>query len=345
MLAPPGFNLALVGLQPAPVGIGFATVGTLPAPNSSSPAPAGTLLRGVQTRPAPYNFQPAPAATVRAPTGAAFAPGQTDPDGAKKTLDRIPIFLKIANESINRKVTNMNQDQFNITGTQTTLTDYLLQNKSVWSNVKAINDTVNAIMANNKIISDKANVQEHATDGAVELKRQARHDLEEKVVEIADQLFSLADKTNNTALEAQVHLTLSSVDGLEDADLERTAGNILQLATTNLAALADYNLVQADLDALDSLAKNFTKFKTAPRTGIAKRKGQTDTLPQAIDDNQSLIRRQLDKQMTKFKKTNPEFYAGYQAARLIVSRRSHHKPVTTTTTSQNTPQGQPTASK
>jgi len=92
--------------------------------------------------------------------------------------------------------------------------------------------------------------------------------------------------------------------------------------------------VQADLNALTLLTANFTKFKTAPRTGIAKRAGQTATLPQAIDDNQSLIRRQLDKQMTKFKKTNPDFYAGYQAARLIVSRRSHHKPVTTTTTSQ-----------
>lgn len=218
----------------------------------------------------------------------------------------------------------MNQDQYNITGTQTTLVDYLIQNKPVWGNVKAINDTVNAIMANNTIISNKANVQEHATDGAAELKRQARHDLEEKVVEIADQLFSLADKTNDTALEAQVHLTLSSVDGLEDDDLERTANNILQLATTNLTALADYNVVQADLDALTMLTKNFTKFKTAPRTGIAKRKGQTDTMPQAIDSNQSLIRRQLDKQMTKFKKKNPEFYAGYQAARLIVKRRSHH---------------------
>jgi hypothetical protein len=218
----------------------------------------------------------------------------------------------------------MTQDQFNITGTQTTLTDYLNQNKTVWGNVKAMNDTVNAIMANNTIISGKANVQEHATDGAAELKRQARHDLEEKVVEIADQLFSLADKTSDAALEAQTHLTLSSVDGLEDDDLERTANNILQLATTNLAALADYNVVQADLDALTTLTANFTKFKTAPRTGIAKRKAQTDTIPRAIDNNQSLIRRQLDKQMTKFKKTNPEFYAGYQAARTIVNRRSHH---------------------
>jgi hypothetical protein len=54
----------------------------------------------------------------------------------------------------------------------------------------------------------------------------------------------------------------------------------------------------------------------------------------------------LDKQMTKFKKTNPEFYAGYQAARMIVSRRSHHKSATTTTTaSQSAAKGQPTASK
>jgi hypothetical protein len=62
----------------------------------------------------------------------------------------------------------------------------------------------------------------------------------------------------------------------------------------------------------------------AAPTAQAKRSAQTKTIPQAIRDNQSLLRKQLDKQMTKFKTTNPEFYAGYQAARAIVNRRSHH---------------------
>lgn len=34
----------------------------------------------------------------------------------------------------------------------------------------------------------------------------------------------------------------------------------------------------------------------------------------------STLRRQLDRQMTRFKRTNPEFYAGYLAARVIVDK-------------------------
>ena len=36
----------------------------------------------------------------------------------------------------------------------------------------------------------------------------------------------------------------------------------------------------------------------------------------------SLLRNHLDKQMLMFKKSNPEFYAGYASARVIMDRGS-----------------------
>lgn len=233
--------------------------------------------------------------------------------------------------NINGKAIIMTQDQYNITGMQGTVADYLNQNQPVWSGLKAVKDNVAALVANNEIISTKADGQEHATDGAGEMKRQARHDLEEKILEIADQLFALADKNHDVTLEAQTHFTISSLDGLDDDRLERTAKDISALATANLAALADYGITQAEITALDTQASVFTGVKTAPRSAVAMRSGQTKSLSQAIDDNQSLLRRQLDKQMTRFKKASPEFYAGYQAARVIINRRSHHKTSETAT--------------
>lgn len=206
-----------------------------------------------------------------------------------------------------------------------TLADYMDQNKTIWNGVKAVSDTVAALVANNQVIASKADAQETATEGAAESKRQAKHDLEEKILEIADQLFSLASKNKDVTLAAQTHLTASLLDGLEDGDLERKAGDISKLAAANLAALADYGVVQTDVGALNTLTTSFTGVKTAPQTAIAQRSAQTKTLPQAISDNQSLLKNQLDKQMTKFKKANAEFYAGYQSARVIVNRRSHHK--------------------
>jgi hypothetical protein len=218
----------------------------------------------------------------------------------------------------------MNQDQLNITGMHGTVAAYMAQNSTIWSGVKAVSDTVAALTANNGIIADKANKQETATDGASPQKVQAKHDLEEKIMEIADQLSSLGAKNNDAALGAQVEFSPSMLDKLDDDQLEATGKNVSALATANLAALADYNVTAADVTALDGLVANWGKLKTAPRTAIANRSSQTTTLPQAISNNTSLLRNQLDKQMTKFKKTQPEFYAGYQAARVIINRRSHH---------------------
>ena len=218
----------------------------------------------------------------------------------------------------------MNQDQINITGMHSSVADYMAQNNALWGGVKAVADTVAALIANNKIIADKVNVQETITDGMTPLKLQTKHDLEEKILEIADQLAALAAKNNDVELGAQVELTLSVLDKQDDDQLEATGKNVSALATANLTALADYNVIQDDLMALDTLVASWTKVKSAPRTAIAKRSAQTKTLPQAISDNTSLLRNQLDKQMTKFKKANPEFYAGYHAARGVIQRRSHH---------------------
>jgi 5-carboxymethyl-2-hydroxymuconate isomerase len=226
--------------------------------------------------------------------------------------------------------------------------DFMDKNKTIYANVKAMNDTVAELKANNAIIAGKRDVQETVTDGQAEAARQARQDLEERILEIADQLYALAAKNNDTVLEAQSHWTLSLLDGLDPGKLEQTGKDIFALATANVAALADYNVMPAEVTALDTSRANFSQVKTALPTATAQQAGQTKTLPQAIRDNQTLLRKQLDRQMTKFKKTQPEFYAGYHAARLIISRRSHHKTAKTTTATpaaQSMPQSQPTASK
>ena len=139
---------------------------------------------------------------------------------------------------------------------------------------------------------------------------------------IAGQLCSLAAKINDTNLAAQTELTLAQLDKLSVDVLESTGSRVSGLATANLAALADYGITQADVTALDGLTTQFHGVKTAPRKAIATRAGQTKTLPPAVKTVTSLLRNQLDKQILMFKKSNPEFYAGYVSARVIVDRGS-----------------------
>ena len=214
----------------------------------------------------------------------------------------------------------MNRDQLNRTGMLSTVSAYMGTNKALWNGVKAIGDTVKDLDDGIADISSSAGKQQTPVSGAADAKAQVRHDYEEQILVIANQLSALAEVKGDANLAAQTELTLSSLDKLADDDLEETGIRIAALATTNIAALADYGITQADVTALTALTTQFHSIKTAPRTAVVDRSSQTTTLPDKIASVTSILRNRLDKLLTRFKKSNPEFYAGYLAARVIVDR-------------------------
>ena len=186
--------------------------------------------------------------------------------------------------------------------------------------MKAVKDAVADLDADIAAISETARKHQTPTAGATDEKEQVRLEFEERLLEVADQLAALAEKNKDANLAAQVEFTLSSLDKLEDDALEETGQSVSALAATNLAALADYGITAADVTALDALRTRFHGVKSVPRTAIAGRAGQTANLPVLISNTTSLLRNRLDKLMTKFKKSSPEFYSGYRTARVIVDR-------------------------
>ena len=57
----------------------------------------------------------------------------------------------------------------------------------------------------------------------------------------------------------------------------------------------------------------------------------TDSLPKLIANARSIFRNEIDKMMTPYEKSNPDFFNGYFAARVIVNRAATHaapKPAT-----------------
>ena len=232
----------------------------------------------------------------------------------------------------------MNRDQLNRTGMFSTVSAYMGTNQSLWSGVKAITDTVDVLNNGIADISGAAGKQQTPVTGAAAQKAQVRHGFEEQILFIADQLAALAEVKGDANLASQVELTLSSLDKLADDDLEETGQRIANLATANLAALADYSIAQTDVTQLNDLATQFHAAKTSPRSAVVGRASQTATLPDKIAEVTSILRNRLDKLMTRFKTSNPEFYAGYLSARVIVDRGGSGGSTPTPPTPQNTPQ-------
>ncbi len=267
-----------------------------------------------QVRPARGGQRPA-AGNVRMALGcqrSAVAFPRTPLGMANSTLDRVRL-------TINNPRT-MNRDQLNVTDMASTVSAYMGKNKTIWGGVKAITDTMTEVDAEIAAIAEADKKQQAPTTGAAEDKATVRHEYEDQILLIADQLASLAAKKKDAVLEAQVELSLAALDKLSAELLEASGKRVSGLATANIAALADYGITAADVTALDNLTAKFHGAKTAPREAVVGRKQQTDVMPGRIANLRSILRRQLDRQMTAFKRSNPEFYAGYLSARVIVDR-------------------------
>jgi len=220
----------------------------------------------------------------------------------------------------------MTRNQDNIrTMFQTTiklLDDY----NGTWSGTAAFADAVTRAKNGLTAIDTAADSQQTPTTGVTADKAQARTDLEDKTLEIADQLAALAAKNGNNDLAAKVEMTKSSLDRMQPNDLEATAERVADLANTNIAALAAYGVAAADVTALNTARTTFQGIQSTPRELAAGRKALTKSLSELIANVRSIFRNEIDKMMTPYKKSNPDFYNGYFAARVIVNRAaSQHK--------------------
>ena len=167
----------------------------------------------------------------------------------------------------------------NTTGMGATVAAYMNENNPVWNGTKAVVDTMAQLNGALGNVNQTAQDQQAPIVGEEDKKALARHDLEDEILRIAGALGSLAAKNNYLVLAAQTELTLAHLDKLDADTLEETATRISGLGAMNLAALADYNIAQADLTAFNQMISDFHNAKTGPRTAIAKRSAKTRALP------------------------------------------------------------------
>jgi hypothetical protein len=235
----------------------------------------------------------------------------------------------------------MTQKEENITGMFEATLKFLDQNNQLWSGKTAFSEAVTEAKNGVQAIRQAASTQENVTVGMTDQKTQTRNDLEEQTLEIADQLTALAAKNSDANLAAKVQLSRSSLDQLQDSDLVQTAQQVFELANANVKALQPYGVTVDQVATLKSTTTAFNDLKSSTRSAFAGRTSATASVGDLIRSTRSLFRNQLDKLMTPFRKSTPEFYSGYFAARVIVDRAATHS--TTKAPAPPTPSPMPSA--
>ena len=104
----------------------------------------------------------------------------------------------------------------------------------------------------------------------------------------------------------------------KDIDFPNQVAGITAEASSHLAELADYGVLQEQLTDIESSLDDFRELVGMPRS-VRSQVGSAKTSPGAlIDEVNGMLKEQLDKVMMQFRLTDATFYEGYQRARVIV---------------------------
>jgi hypothetical protein len=202
---------------------------------------------------------------------------------------------------------------------------YLGLHNLVWNTVPDIVSDVDALQA----LSDEIDVtrQEAGNDltGLTDHKEAEKKKLNGMTFTLAAALAAMAERTGNEALLSNVDFSRSELEDQRDEDQELTARNIAALARENLAALSTGGTTEADITALEAQTDVFREYLPVHRVSVAERKAANEKLNELFKESNRLLKMRLDKMMVRYELSDPDFYAGYVNARIIVDYGVRHE--------------------
>lgn len=168
-----------------------------------------------------------------------------------------------------------------------------------------------------------ANTQALPTSGSIADRDKLLADTAHAVQVIAGAVLSYADENQMGELAARVRVRASDFNGRKEKQLQ-LATQVHDAAADVVGELADYGVTAAALAALQTQIAGASAALSRPRGTMAARKAATQQMPAVFRKADALLENQIDPLLLPLRKTHPEFYAKYKAARIIIDRRGGH---------------------
>jgi hypothetical protein len=154
-------------------------------------------------------------------------------------------------------------------------------------------------------------------------KEQARTHLAQVAAEIAGDVFAYASEQKNPALQALADYSQADFANLRGSRLTDAATALYQAAQDKAYKKAlqdDYDLTPARLQELQDALAAFNDLKTQPRQAIIEGKTARASLRVEFAELGTLLQDRLMRQLRKYERRAPDFYARVVAARSVVDR-------------------------
>ena len=173
-------------------------------------------------------------------------------------------------------------------------------------------------------ITKLAATQAQPTVGAVGTRDEQLALLADEALAIAGGVQSYADENKLHELAAKVRLTPTHFRSGRKEDRVRLAQQVHDATSSVVTELGDYGVTDRKLANLQALITLTLEALSRPRSTAAEKKAATARLPAAFKEADALLENQIDPLLRPLERAQPEFYARYKAARIIIDRRGGH---------------------
>lgn len=165
-------------------------------------------------------------------------------------------------------------------------------------------------------IGAREDKQLKATTGKVKDKTISRRKATNATLAIAGALYAYARKTGDVPLMESVNLTRAKLNRFRDANLAIELNSIRDKADQYKDHLIKFGITAEKLTGYSAIILNYINSFGAKVHGVATRTSTIGSLGNAMNEASDLLKA-IDKLMENYSESDPEFYSGYKAARVV----------------------------
>lgn len=201
---------------------------------------------------------------------------------------------------------------------EATLT-YLDEKSALWQSIAKIGEVKNKLAEVNLAIDAAADEQLKAQVNAGKMKNELKRTMSQKGDILNDVVEVYALMTGDKMLAQAMNQSASDLFKMKNDDMLRQIKRIIEAATKHQSELTDgYGLTAEQITDLQADYDRFLELNGLPREYQVKSGVATLNLEELFTDASNLLSNQLDNLMKIFKRRDPNFYAGYEKARMVV---------------------------
>lgn len=205
-----------------------------------------------------------------------------------------------------------------------TIVEYCDENTAIIAAVAAFVSALSQVKAKLAVLDENEQFTAVPITGIAADKNDRRKTMTGFGFDVSEMLYAYASSTDNKTLKAEVDYPMSAFTRMRDSEIAVVCRTIYDRGVENVDAAKDFGIntdLLADfLTAIEAYEASLTK----PRTAIGKRKTHKANIAELIREIDEILTNQMDKMMSKFRTTHPDFYETYFNLREIIDPTTTH---------------------